>query len=447
MEKILEKGGSRLHGTVKVGGAKNAILPIQAAALLARSGTVLIHNVDPLADIATMNRLLNFLNLKAKYQDHSLHLPATSQIGTEAPFQYVKEMRASLLVLGPMLARTGHANVALPGGCSIGTRPIDLHIKGLRAMGATITEADGRIEAHADHLQGARIYLDFPSVGATEDLMLAATLATGITVIDNAAREPEIVDLANVLNKMGAQVHGAGTATIRIQGVAYLHGCEHTVIPDRIACGTYLLAGAITAGDVLVQGAIAQHNLSLMAKLEEMGATVITQRDGIRVIGTNVVLPSSVKTMPYPGFPTDLQPAIAVLLLRAHGTSTINETVFPERFGYLEELRRLNAQYQVANGTAVLHGPTNFNGAEVSASDLRGGAALVLAGLVADGITQVANVKQLDRGYYHLVDKLSSLGANINRVNFDDQTTLSIKSLETEFDDSKKNEHRGKSNH
>lgn len=430
MEKIIEKGGARLHGTVQVGGAKNAILPIQAAALLARSGTVLIHNVDPLADVTTMNQLLNFLNLQASYQNHTLHLPATSQVGTEAPFQYVQKMRASLLVLGPMLARTGHADVALPGGCSIGTRPIDLHIKGLRAMGATINEADGRIEARADHLKGARIYLDFPSVGATEDLMLAATLAAGITVIDNAAREPEIVDLANVLNKMGAQVHGAGTATIRIQGVAYLHGCEHTVIPDRIACGTYLLAGAITAGDVLVEGAIAQHNLSLMAKLEEMGATVITQRDGIRVIGTNVVLPSSLKTMPYPGFPTDLQPAMAVLLMRAHGTSTINETVFPERFGYLEELRRLNAKYQVTNGTAVLHGPTDFSGAEVEASDLRGGAALVLAGLVANGITQVANVSQLDRGYYHLVDKLAKLGANIRRADIDDQTTVSIRDLE-----------------
>lgn len=442
MEKIIEKGGHSLHGIVHVGGAKNAILPIQAAALLAQTGTVLIHNVDPLADVTMMNKLLNFLNLKAVYQDHSLHLPSTTQVATEAPFQYVEKMRASLLVLGPLLARTGRANVALPGGCSIGTRPIDLHIKGLRAMGATINEADGRIEAHADHLQGARIYLDFHSVGATEDLMLAATMASGITVIDNAAREPEIVDLANVLNKMGAQVHEAGTATIRIQGVSYMHGCEHTVIPDRIVTGTYLLAGAATAGDVLIKGAIPQHNASLMAKLEEMGATVVNQRDGIRVIGTNVVLPSRLKTLPYPGFPTDLQPAMAVLLLKAHGTSTINETVFPSRFGYLEELRRMNAQYQVSNGTAVLQGPTEFSGAEVTAPDVRGGAALVLAGLVANGITQINNVAQIDRGYYHMVEKLQALGAEIQRSDVADTTTMRVDDLKRLSRNETKNHHK-----
>lgn len=446
MEKLIIKGGTHLRGTVSVGGAKNAILPIQAAALLAQTGTVLIHNVDPLADVTTMNKLLNFLNLPAVYQDHTLHLPAASQVGTEAPFQYVDKMRASLLVLGPLLARTGQANVALPGGCSIGTRPIDLHIKGLRAMGATINESDGRIEAHADHLQGTRIYLDFPSVGATEDLMLAATLASGITVIDNAAREPEIVDLANVLNKMGAQVHEAGTATIRIQGVSYMHGCEHTVIPDRIVTGTYLLAGAVTAGDLMVKGAIPQHNTSLMAKLEEMGATVINQRDGIRVIGTNIVLPSRVKTLPYPGFPTDLQPAMAILLLKAHGTSTINDTVFPSRFGYLEELRRLNAKYEVSNGTAVLHGPTDFSGAEVTARDVRGGAALVLAGLVAKGITQINNIVQLDRGYYRLTEKLQSLGADIRRSDVNDSTTMRIDELKRMSQDTTQKRHNDQNN-
>ena len=332
-----------------------------------------------------------------------------------------------MVVLGPLLARTGHAQIALPGGCAIGSRPIDLHLKGLRQLGAIIEQHDGYLEARTEHLIGDHIYLDFPSVGATQNLMMAATLAQGITTIENAASEPEIVDLANMLNKMGARVHGAGTDIIRIQGVNFLHGCEHTVMPDRIEAGTFMIATAITNGDVVVEGAIAEHNTSLIAKLEEMGVTVIVQEDGIRVLGTSVLIPTNIKTLPYPGFPTDLQPQMSVLQLLANGTSTLDETIFEKRFMHLEELRRMNADFQISGSVAVLNGPTHFSGAEVAASDLRAGAALLLAGLVADGITQVRNLKYIDQGYYHLHQKLQQLGAKIDRIDVEDKIKLAVK--------------------
>lgn len=430
MEKIIVKGGQRLTGRVEVEGAKNAVLPIQAAAILASSGTVQLGNVPILADVTTMNELLRFLNLTVAFDEaqHTLMLDASNPVSSEAPLEYVSQMRASVVVLGPLLARTGHAQIALPGGCAIGSRPIDLHLKGLRQLGAIIEQHDGYLEARADRLIGDHIYLDFPSVGATQNIMMAATLAQGITTIENAASEPEIVDLAKLLNKMGARVHGAGTETIRIQGVNFLHGCEHTVMPDRIEAGTFMIAAAITNGDVVIEGAIADHNASLIAKLEEMGVTVVIQDDGIRILGTSVLIPSNIKTLPYPGFPTDLQPQMSVLQLLANGTSTVDETIFEKRFMHLDELRRMNADFQINGSVAVLNGPTHLSGAEVSASDLRAGAALVLAGLAAQGITQVRNLQYLDRGYYHLHQKLRQLGAQIDRIDVDDKIKLSAKS-------------------
>ena len=314
----------------------------------------------------------------------------------------------------------------MPGGCAIGTRPIDLHLKGLTALGAHITQNDGYIEASAYKLVGTNIYLDFPSVGATQNIMMAATLAEGTTTIENAACEPEIVDLAMVLNKMGAHVTGAGTETIRIVGVEHLHGTTHAVVQDRIEAGTFMVATAATQGDVLIQDAISEHNKPLISKMREMGVKVIDGDDGIRVIGPKKLNPVSIKTLPHPGFPTDMQPQVSVLQLLAQGTSTLTETVFENRFMHLEELRRMNAQYKIEGSSVIMHGPTNFSGAEVAATDLRAGAALVIAGLVAKGYTQVTNLKYLDRGYYNFHGKLSALGAEVKRVS-DTSTTLTVK--------------------
>lgn len=423
MERIIIKGGQPLRGKVTVEGSKNAVLPLQAAAILSVQGTVILNNVPPVTDVKVMDRLLRFLNLKTAYgeKQRQLVLNGSVPLSSEAPFDYVNQMRASLLVMGPLLARTGRVRIALPGGCSIGARPIDLHLTGLRKLGAEIKQDAGFIVAKCDHLVGARIPLDFPSVGATENIMMAATMAEGITTIENAACEPEIVELANLLNKMGARVHGAGSKVIRIQGVYYLHGARYTVMPDRIEAGTWMLASAITNGDVIVQGTIPEHNASLIAKLEEMGVTIIHQDDGLRVLGTAVLIPANVKAMPYPGFPTDLQPQMTVLQLLANGTSTMEEHVFEKRFLHLEELRRMNAHFQISGPVAILDGPTDFSGAEVTAADLRGGAGLVLAGLAANGITQVRNPQCLDRGYYRFYQKLRSLGAKIDRVNIEDK--------------------------
>lgn len=423
MEKFIIKGGRRLVGSVKIEGAKNAVLPMQAASLLASSGKVLLLNVPLLSDTATMTQLLRSLNIDVKLDEtsHRLMIDASRPVSSEAPLKYVSQMRASMVVLGPLLARTGHVKIGLPGGCSIGKRPIDLHLNGLRQLGATIDEHDDYIEAHAKRLVGANIHLNFPSVGATQNILMAATLAQGITTIQNAAREPEITDLAAMLNKMGAKVHGAGTDTIRIQGVDFLHGCEHTVMPDRIEAGTYMIAAAVTNGDVVVQGALPEHNVELITKLEEMGVTVICQDDGIRILGTAVLIPANVTTEPYPGFPTDLQPQISVLQLLANGTSLLDETVFEKRYIHLQELKKMNASVQFNDHNVALTGPTHFKGAEVAASDLRAGAALVIAGLAAEGITVVDNLNYIDRGYYHLHQKLQQLGAQIDRVDITEE--------------------------
>lgn len=419
MEKIIVRGGNKLNGTVEIEGAKNAVLPILAASILPTEGRTVLHNVPILSDVFTMNNVIRFLNVKVGFDEDQkeITVDSTDELSYEAPFKYVSKMRASIVVLGPLLARVKHAKVAMPGGCAIGSRPIDLHLKGLEAMGAKIIRNDGYIEATTDGLKGTNIYLDFPSVGATQNIMMAATLAKGTTIIENVAREPEIVDLANFLNKMGAHVTGAGTETIKVVGVDHLHGVEHTVVQDRIEAGTFMVAAAITNGNVLIKDAVEEHNKPLISKLEEMGAQVIREDDGIRVIGPEKLKPADVKTMPHPGFPTDMQPQISVAQLAADGTSTLTETVFENRFMHLEELRRMNADFKVEGNAAVLNGPTNFSGSEVAATDLRAAAALILAGLIAKGITQVTHLEYLNRGYWHFNQKLASLGAEIKRVN------------------------------
>ena len=428
MDKIIVKGGNRLKGVVKIEGAKNAVLPILAAGILASEGQVELSNVPILSDVYTMNNVLRFLNVDVEFDEtqHEIRMDATKKVSTEAPFEYVSKMRASIVVMGPLLARTGHAKVAMPGGCAIGSRPVDLHLKGLAALGAHITQHDGYIEASARKLIGTNIYLDFPSVGATQNIMMAATLAHGNTIIENAACEPEIVDLAMILNKMGAHVTGAGTETIRIIGVHQLHGTSHAVVQDRIEAGTFMVAAAATQGDVLIQDAISEHNKPLISKMREMGVHIFEKDEGIRIVGPKKLLPVSIKTLPHPGFPTDMQPQMSVLQLLAQGTSTLTETVFENRFMHLEELRRMNAQYRVEGSSVIMNGPTDFNGAEVAATDLRAGAALVIAGLVAKGYTQVTNLKYLDRGYYNFHGKLSALGAQIKRVS-GTNTTLTVK--------------------
>ncbi|MDR7073496.1 UDP-N-acetylglucosamine 1-carboxyvinyltransferase [Fictibacillus barbaricus] len=423
MEKIIVRGGRRLEGSVRVEGAKNAVLPVIAASILASKGKSTITEVPALADVFTINEVLRYLNLDVVFENGQIHVDATNELKTEAPFEYVRKMRASFLVMGPLLARVGLSRIALPGGCAIGSRPIDQHLKGFEAMGAAVKIGNGFIEAKIDgRLQGAKIYLDFPSVGATENIMMAATLAEGTTVIENAAKEPEIVCLANYLNAMGATVIGAGTGTIRIVGVEELSGAEHAVIADRIEAGTYMVAAAITQGDVLIENAIAEHLRPLIAKMEEMGVQIQEEGQGLRVRGPEELKPVDIKTMPHPGFPTDLQSQMMALLLRANGTSVITETVFENRFMHVEEFRRMNGDIKIEGRSSVINGPVNLQGAEVASTDLRAGAALVLAGLVADGYTRVTELKHIDRGYVDFTGKLAALGADIERVNEDVQT-------------------------
>ncbi|NMD70098.1 UDP-N-acetylglucosamine 1-carboxyvinyltransferase [Bacillus sp. DNRA2] len=417
MEKIIVRGGNRLSGTVKVEGAKNAVLPVLAATLLASDGKSVIRDVPALSDVYTINEVLRFLNAGVEFNNNLVTVDASKPLKDEAPFEYVRKMRASVLVMGSLLARNGRARVALPGGCAIGSRPIDQHLKGFEAMGAEVKVGNGFIEAEVkDRLKGAKIYLDFPSVGATENIMMAASLALGTTVIENAAKEPEIVDLANFLNAMGAKVRGAGTGTIRIEGVDILFGADHTIIPDRVEAGTFMVAAAITGGNVLVQGAVPEHLTSLIAKMEEMGVEIIEENDGVRVIGPDLLKPVDIKTMPHPGFPTDMQSQMMALLLRARGTSMITETVFENRFMHVEEFRRMNADIKIEGRSVIMNGPSNLQGAEVAATDLRAAASLILTGLVADGMTRVTELKHLDRGYVDFHEKLRLLGADIERV-------------------------------
>ncbi|BAK95084.1 UDP-N-acetylglucosamine 1-carboxyvinyltransferase [Tetragenococcus halophilus] len=419
MEEIIVYGDNPLKGTVEIEGAKNAVLPILAASLLAEEGTTKFSSVPILSDVFTMKEVIHHLNAKVDFDldKKEITVDASYPLEIEAPYEYVSKMRASIVVLGPLLARNGHAKVAMPGGCAIGKRPIDLHLKGFQALGATIHQKNGYIEAVADQLEGNSIYLDFPSVGATQNIMMAAVKARGTTTIDNVAREPEIVDLANVLNKMGAKIHGAGTETMRIEGVEQLHAVNHAIVQDRIEAGTFMVAGAMPNNDVFIKDAIAEHNRPLLSKIKEMGAEVTETEEGIRVQGPSQLQPTDIKTLPHPGFPTDMQAQTSVLQLLANGTSVTTETVFENRFQHLEEMCKMNAHMKIDGNVAIMQGNDSLQGALVYATDLRAAAALVLAGLKAEGITRVRNLKYLDRGYYQFHEKLQKLGANIERVN------------------------------
>lgn len=420
MDKIVIKGGNKLTGEVKVEGAKNAVLPILTASLLASDKPSKLVNVPALSDVETINNVLTTLNADVTYKkdENAVVVDATKTLNEEAPYEYVSKMRASILVMGPLLARLGHAIVALPGGCAIGSRPIEQHIKGFEALGAEIHLENGNIYANAkDGLKGTSIHLDFPSVGATQNIIMAASLAKDKTLIENAAKEPEIVDLANYINEMGGRITGAGTDTITINGVESLHGVEHAIIPDRIEAGTLLIAGAITRGDIFVRGAIKEHMASLVYKLEEMGVELDYQEDGIRVRAEGELQPVDIKALPHPGFPTDMQSQMMALLLTANGHKVVTETVFENRFMHVAEFKRMNANINVEGRSAKLEGKSQLQGAQVKATDLRAAAALILAGLVADGKTSVTELTHLDRGYVDLHGKLKQLGADIERIN------------------------------
>lgn len=417
MEKLVVSGGNKLHGTVKISGAKNAVLPIIAASILGTTPSTL-EEIPSLDDVATICEVLQCLGVKVdKSKQGSLIIDSTNITSCEAPYELVRKMRASFLVMGALLARKGKTKISLPGGCAIGTRPIDIHLKGFEALGAEIIMGHGYIEASAPNgLKGARVYLDFPSVGATENIMMAAALAEGKTLLENPAQEPEIVDLANYLNVMGARVRGAGTNQIRIDGVKELKGANHTVIPDRIEAGTFMIAVAMTGGDVRVSNVLSEHLKPLIAKLTEAGVKIEEDIDGVRVISDGIVNAVDVKTLPYPGFPTDMQAQLMAMATIANGTSIITETVFENRFMHATELIRMGANIKIEGHSAVVEGVKKLTGCQVKATDLRAGAAMVLAGMVAEGVTEIGCIHHIDRGYEILVDKFKSIGADIKRI-------------------------------
>ncbi len=422
MNTIHIEGGRRLTGSVKVDGAKNAVLPILCASILASSGASVIEEVPRLTDIDYLAQLVaSFGTSIEKVGATTLRIAADQIHNTTAPYELVRKMRASFWVAGPLLARFGHFRVALPGGCNIGERPIDQHIKGFEALGANVEIEHGYVEGHVEgRLKGARVYFDISTVGATINTMMAATLAQGQTIIENAAKEPEIVDLANYLNAMGANVRGAGTDIIRIEGVEALHGANHSIIPDRIEAGTFLLAAAVTRGDIFVEGAIYNHLSSLCAKLREAGMIVEDDITGIRVYPSDTLRAVDVKTLPHPGFPTDMQAQMMAFLVTIQGgVSMVTETVYENRFMHVPELRRMGAEIKIEGRTAVIEGVDNLTGASVVATDLRAGATLVLAGLAAKGETIVSGLDHIDRGYSDLVGKLQRLGAKIWRQDDD----------------------------
>ena len=422
MDSIIIKGGTVLEGVAALGGSKNAALPVIIASLLSADKCA-YGRVPALRDISTTLRLLSRLGVtieKDLLVDGHLELTADKVHEVEAPYDLVKTMRASFLVLGPLLARFGEARVSTPGGCAIGSRPVDLHLRGLERMGACIRQDHGYVEARARELKGAVIDLAFPSVGATENLMMAATLARGETVIRNAAREPEIAELAAVLTKMGARVSGAGGEAVRIEGVRELHGVSHEMSPDRIEAGTFMVGAALTGGDVLIEDARAGHLEAFTAKLRETGARVAEEAGGVRVTGNGRVRSTDVATSPYPGFPTDLQAQMMVLMAVSDGTSVITENIFENRFMHAQELNRMGARIALDGNTAAVRGVAELSGAPVMATDLRASVSLVLAGLVAGGETEVSRVYHLDRGYEDIEGKLARLGADIRRVNRDD---------------------------
>ncbi len=419
MEKLIINGGKPLRGTVKISGAKNAVLPAIAATLLGQDRVTVLDEVPNLDDVRTISEVLKTLGVKVQHvpEQCQLIVDASSIENITAPYELVRRMRASFLIMGPLLARLGEAKISLPGGCAIGTRPIDLHLKGFEALGAQISIGHGYIEAKAPNgLKGARIYLDFPSVGATENILMAASMAEGLSVIENPAQEPEIVDLANYLNIMGAKIRGAGTNVIKVEGVKKLVAHDYTIIPDRIEAGTYMIAAAMTRGDVYIANAISEHIKPVIAKLKEAGVTVDEDVDGIRVACDHRPKAVDIKTLPYPGFPTDMQAQFMAMLTISTGSAMVTETVFENRFMHVDELRRMGARIKIDGRTAMVHGVDYLTGCQVKATDLRAGAAIVLAGLVAEGETQIGYIHHIDRGYDNLVEKLVNLGADIRRV-------------------------------
>jgi UDP-N-acetylglucosamine 1-carboxyvinyltransferase len=413
---LLIENSCQLQGTVNISCAKNAILPIIAASLLTEDKCIL-EDVSALEDVKVMIEVVNSLGAEVKLnKDDVLEVSAKKILSQDADYDLIRKMRASFLIMGPMLARVGKVKISLPGGCAIGSRPIDLHLKGFAAMGANITLGHGYIEAHADKLKGESIYLDFPSVGATENIIMAACLAEGVTIIENAAEEPEIVDLANFLSKMGAKIKGAGTDTIKIEGVRSLKGTTHVAIPDRIEAGTFMMAAAATRGDVLVEGVVPEHVKPITAKLKEMGVEVFEYEKSIRVKATERLKSVDIKTMPYPGFPTDMQSPIMSAMCVAKGTSVITETVFENRFMHISELKLMGAKINVDGRSAIIEGTERLSGAKVKATDLRAGAALIISALCAEGRTEISEIYHIDRGYINIEEKMRKLGANITRV-------------------------------
>jgi UDP-N-acetylglucosamine 1-carboxyvinyltransferase len=420
VEKYIVRKSGPLRGEVSISGAKNAVLPIMAAALLSDEDCV-INDAPALLDVDILCRLLETLGavVRKDLQDNVVTINSADISSVEASSKLVKQMRASILVMGPLLARKGEAVIPLPGGCAIGDRPVELHFKGLRALGADIrVSITGIVKAKAEKLKGADIYLDFPSVGATENIMMAASMAEGITILENAAQEPEIVDLANFMNKMGAKIKGAGTDIIKIEGVERLHGCQHTVIPDRIETGTFMLAAAITRGCIHITNVEPDHVKPVIAKLRECGVDIIMMDDGSMVVKADEkpLTSTDIKTLPYPGFPTDLQSPFMALLTTVNGNSAVIETVFENRYMHVKELQKMGAKIKTQDRSATIKGTKKLKGASVVATDLRAGAAMVLAGLVAEGTTEVAEIHHIERGYEHFVEKIRGLGGDIERV-------------------------------
>jgi len=418
MRKAIVTGGKRLSGTVTISGSKNAALPILAATILLHGETT-ITNVPNLLDIISMIRILRALGLRAEYfEPNTVKVYTNGSIKHVAPYELVTKMRASFFIIGPILARMGLAKVPLPGGCAIGSRPVNLHLKGLEALGAQVSMEHGFVIVKANKLKGAKIYLDFPSVGATETIMMAATHSEGETIIENAAQEPEIADLADFLNKCGARIEGAGKDIVKITGVGRLKSADYRVMPDRIEASTLMVAGAITKGDITLNGVIEQHVEPIIRKLQDAGVEVVVSGDQVRIKVKDGIRATDVKTMPYPGFPTDVQPQFISLMSIADGTSVVTETVFENRFMHVHELKRMGADIQIEGQSAIIRGVKKLSGCPVRASDLRAGAALVLAGLAAEGETLVDDVERfIERGYEDLIGKLNSLGGGLRELN------------------------------
>ena len=416
MEQYVIKGGNPLVGEVEIGGAKNAALAILAAAVMTDE-PVLVENMPDVRDTNVMLQAMESIGVKVEHVDrHTVRIIAKNVKGHVIEDDYIKKIRASYYLIGALLGKYKEAEVSLPGGCNIGSRPIDQHLKGFRALGAKVDIAHGMIIAKADELKGNHIYLDVVSVGATINVMLASIMAEGITIIENAAKEPHVVDVANFLNSMGANIKGAGTDVIRVRGVERLHGTEYAIIPDQIEAGTFMFAAAVTKGDVTVKNVIPKHLESISAKLLEIGCEVEESDDAVRVVAAKPLTHTHVKTLPYPGFPTDMQPQITVALALSSGTSIVTESIFENRFKYVDELTRMGANIKVEGNTAIIDGVTRYTGASITAPDLRAGAALVLAGLVAEGYTTVDDIRYIERGYEDFEIKLRSLGAQIEKV-------------------------------